>query len=156
MNKNLLIGVVVVMVIAFGGWFLFKDQIMPQTTPGATEQTTPSANTIVSTASPEAMMESTGSSTSEGVKEFTVTGSNFKFDKSEIRVNKGDTVKITFKNAGGFHDFVIDEFNVATKQGNGPSEETVTFLADKAGEYFFYCSVGQHRANGMEGKFIVE
>jgi len=32
----------------------------------------------------------------------------------------------------------------------------VTFVADKAGEYEFYCSVGQHRANGMVGKLIVK
>src|SRR3989338_224730 len=49
------------------------------------------------------------------VKEFTVEGSNFKFSLSEMKVKKGDTVKITFKNSGGMHDFKLDEFNVATK-----------------------------------------
>lgn len=155
MNRNLLIGIVVVVVIVGAGWFLLKDQIMPPATE-TMEQATPSTQSIIETTTPESVMESTDSSVAEGVKEFTVTGSNFKFDVPEIRVKAGDTVKITFKNAGGFHDFVIDEFNVKAKQGNGPSEETVTFIADKAGEYAFYCSVGQHRANGMEGKFIVE
>ena len=100
--------------------------------------------------------ESTDSAVQGTAKEFTVTGSNFKFDVPEIRVKEGDTVKITFKNAGGFHDFVIDEFNVAAKQQNGPSEETLTFVASKAGTYEYYCSVGQHRAMGMKGNLVVE
>jgi len=89
-------------------------------------------------------------------KEFTVTGKNFSFSPSTIRVKKGDTVKITFKNTGGFHDFKIDEFDVKTAQIQDGQSETVTFVADKAGTFDYYCSVGQHRANGMEGKLIVE
>lgn len=154
MNRNLVIGIVVVLVVLGAGWFLLKDQLTPSNSQVMERSPLPSAMAEQSPAA-SAMMESTGSSTT-GVKEFTITGSNFKFDTPEIRVNEGDTVKITFKNAQGIHDFVIDEFNVKSKQMTGPSEETVTFVADKAGEYAFYCSVGQHRANGMEGKFIVE
>lgn len=156
MNRNILIGIVVVVVVLAAGWFLMSGQISP--TPAPSEQTTiPTPDTAIASTPPAGMMESTNSSaTAQGVKEFTVTGSNFKFDIPEIRVKTGDTVKITFKNAQGFHDFVIDEFKVATKQANGPSEETVEFVADKAGTYEFYCSVGQHRAMGMKGNLIVE
>lgn len=150
MNKNLIIGTFAILVIAGGGWLFFKDQLSPAKP--ANETPTP----VTEVPTPESVTESTDSSITKQVKEFTATGSSFKFDPAEIKVNKGDTVKITFKNAGGFHAFVIDEFNVKTKQGNGPSEETVTFVADKAGEFAFYCSVGQHRSLGMEGKFIVE
>ena len=156
MNKNLVISIVVILLVIGAGWYLFKDQLMPAPATETMEQVVPSSQSFMETPVTESVMKSTESSINEGVKVFTVTGSNFKFDVPEIRVKAGDTVKITFKNSGGFHDFVIDEFKVKTKQGNGPSEETVTFVADKAGEYFFYCSVGQHRANGMEGKFIVE
>lgn len=155
MNRNLIIGIVVVLVLAGAGWFLLKDQLMPSGTQTEVLEQTVIPSPELTLPSPEGMTESTGSST-ESLKEFTVTGSNFKFDMSEIRVKEGDSVKITFKNAGGIHDFTIDEFNVKTKTATGPTEETVTFVADKAGEYDFYCSVGQHRANGMEGKFIVE
>ncbi len=147
-------GVIVVIVIAGAGWFLLKDQ-GPATTETMEGNAAPSDPAMTETA-PVGMMESTDSAMEGTAKEFTVTGSNFKFDIPEIRVKEGDTVKITFKNAGGLHDFVIDEFNVAAKQGNGPSEETLTFVADKAGEYEFYCSVGQHREMGMKGNFIVE
>lgn len=155
MNRNLIIGIVVVIVVIGAGWFLLKDQMMPATAPETMDQTALPSDSSMMEASPVGMMESTDSA-AEGVKEFTITGSNFKFDMSEIRVKAGDTVKITFKNSQGFHDFVIEEFNVAIKQGNGPSEETVTFVADKAGTYEFYCSVGQHRAMGMKGNLIVE
>ena len=114
------------------------------------------ANTV--TPSPEAMAKTeTPAMAAEGtVKEFTVTGSNFKFDPAEIKVAKGDKVKVTFKSAGMMHDFVIDEFNVKTKQLKADEEETVEFTADKAGTFEYYCSVGKHRQMGMVGKLVVE
>lgn len=86
----------------------------------------------------------------------TVTGSMFKFDPAEIRVKQGDTVKIIFKNAEGFHDFRLEEFSVATKQIQAGQEETVEFVANKTGQFEYYCSVGQHRQMGMKGTLFVE
>ncbi|MCC2630639.1 MAG: Blue (Type 1) copper protein [Candidatus Paceibacter sp.] len=88
-------------------------------------------------------------------KVFTVEGSNFKFSPTTINVKKGDVVKIVFKNTGGFHDFVLPEFNVKTKQGNGPFTEEVTFTASKTGSFEYYCSVGNHRGMGMKGTLTV-
>ena len=90
------------------------------------------------------------------VKELTVTGSNFAFAPKTLTVNKGDTVKITFVNSGGFHDLKIDEFNVATQKINGGAQEVVTFVADKAGTFEYYCSVGTHRQMGMVGTLTVK
>lgn len=90
------------------------------------------------------------------VKEFSVTSDHFSFDLKEIRVKQGDTVKITFHNSGGFHDWVIDEFNARTKQLKAGESETVQFVVDKTGTYEYYCSVGSHRAMGMKGNLIVE
>lgn len=89
------------------------------------------------------------------VKSFTVTGDNFTFSPSTMTVKKGDTVRITFKNAEGFHDLKIDEFSVATKQMNAGGEETVEFVAEKAGSFEYYCSVGKHRDMGMKGTLVV-
>lgn len=89
------------------------------------------------------------------VKTFTVTGENFSFEPSTLTVKKGDTVRVVFKNEDGFHDFVIDELNVATKQIQGGSEETVEFVADKVGTFEYYCSVGKHRDMGMKGILTV-
>ena len=91
----------------------------------------------------------------EEVKEFVVTGQNFSFSPSVITVKKGDKVKITFKNTSGFHDFVIDNYGVATKQTQSPTTEVLEFTADKIGSFEYYCSVGTHRAMGMKGTLVV-
>lgn len=89
------------------------------------------------------------------IKSFNVSGGNFSFTPSTMTVKKGDTVRITFKNEEGFHDLKIDEFNVATKQIAAGAEETVEFVADKAGDFEYYCSVGKHRQMGMVGTLTV-
>jgi plastocyanin len=90
------------------------------------------------------------------VKEFIVTAQNFSFAPSTLTVQKGDTVKITLNNTEGFHDFRIDEFNVATKKISGGTQDSVQFVADKTGTFEYYCSVGNHRAMGMKGTLVVQ
>ena len=90
------------------------------------------------------------------VREVRVEGSPFKFAPNVIRVKKGDTVRVTFVNTEGFHDFVLDEFGVKTKQLQAGGQETVEFVANKVGTFEYYCSVGNHRAQGMVGSLIVE
>ena len=73
-----------------------------------------------------------------------------------MKVKIGDTVRVNFRNAGAMpHDFVIDEFNVRTKQ-IPVGEETIEFVADKTGSFEFYCSVGNHRELGMKGTLMIE
>ncbi|HAZ28548.1 MAG TPA: hypothetical protein DCY48_02100 [Candidatus Magasanikbacteria bacterium] len=81
---------------------------------------------------------------------------NFEFSQEEIKVKKGDTVKITLTSTQGFHDWKLDEFKAATKQVNTGETATVEFVADKAGTFEYYCSIGSHRQMGMVGKLIVE
>lgn len=90
------------------------------------------------------------------VKTFQVNGQNFSFSPNQLTVKKGDTVKIVFASTDGFHDFVIDEFNARTEHINTGQTSEVTFVADKAGTFEFYCSVGNHRAMGMVGALTVE
>ncbi len=93
---------------------------------------------------------------------FVLTGQNFKFmmngdDNPTLRVKQGDKVRIEFTSSSGFHDWVLDEFDAATSQVSDTQGMTsVEFIADQKGSYEYYCSVGEHRANGMEGMFIVE
>lgn len=100
------------------------------------------------------VVDLTGSTAS--VKEITVMNDGYTFIPSEITVNLGDTVRITFQNTGGVHDWVLDEFNVATPVFRGKKSETVEFVADKVGTFEYYCSVANHRALGMWGTFIVK
>lgn len=88
---------------------------------------------------------------------FSVEGGMFYFKPNTITAKKGDTVKITFNNKEGFHDFVIDEFAGArTKQIQAGQTETISFVVDKTGTFEFYCSVGQHRQMGMKGTLVVQ
>ena len=90
------------------------------------------------------------------VKVFNVTGKNFAFSVTEIKVKKGDKVTINFSSIGGYHDLVVDEFKAATQKVQTGSNTSVTFTADKTGTYEYYCSVDSHRKMGMVGKLIVE
>jgi plastocyanin len=87
---------------------------------------------------------------------FEVTGINYGYDVSEIRVRQGETVTIQFESTDGFHDIVIDEFSVASKKVEPGVRTSVTFVADRVGTFEYYCSVGSHRAHGMVGSLIVE
>lgn len=87
---------------------------------------------------------------------FTVDGGNFYFTPGTIKVKKGDTVIINFKNDGGMHNWVLDEFQVTMAPIKTGQTAAVQFVADKAGTFEYYCSVGSHRAMGMKGQLIVE
>lgn len=89
-------------------------------------------------------------------KVFNVDSFSYGYSLEEIRVKEGDTVTINLTVSDGFHDWVVDEFDAATEKIREGGLTSVTFVADKAGTYEYYCSVGAHRALGMVGKLIVE
>lgn len=89
-------------------------------------------------------------------KVFNIDSFSFGYSETEIRVKKGDTVTINLTNSDGFHDWVVDEFSVATDKIKKGEKTSVTFVASEAGTFEYYCSVGSHRAQGMVGKLIVE
>lgn len=105
---------------------------------------------------PEQAPVATESAVVSETKTFAVEGTPFSFNLKEIKVSKGDTVKIAFTNKKGMHDFVIDEFNAKTKQLKADETEEISFVASKSGTFEYYCSVGNHRQQGMVGKLIVE
>lgn len=147
-NKMLVIGVVLVVVLVAAVVYLTRGSTEAPSSTKAQPVATPVEQKEEATS--DAMMEK------GAVKEFSVTGSPFKMVPDSLTVKKGDTVKITFKNTQGIHDFTLDEFDVKTKQLQAGEEEVVQFVADKVGTYEFYCSVGNHRAQGMEGTLTVE
>ena len=149
--KNPLTWIVILILLLLVGIFLFAR---PSNGPETSSVSTPTP-TPISTNSPQTTPTATQSPQSS-VKEFIVTGSLFKFDVKEIKAKKGDRVRITFKNVEGVHDWVIDEFNARTKQLQAGQQETIEFVADKIGQFQYYCSVGTHRQMGMWGSLIVE
>ena len=138
MKNAYIIGlVVVVLLVIFGVWYYMNANVNTQQ--GVVLQNQDTLNTQT----PQ-------------VKEFNITGSNFKFSVTNISVKKGDVVKINFVNEEGTHDWVIDEFSTRTNILKVGESQTIQFTADKIGQFEYYCSVGTHRAMGMKGTLIVE
>ncbi len=90
------------------------------------------------------------------VKVFNVSGANFRFDPKTITVKKGDKVRIIFKPLDMQHDLDITELGVDSPVTVAGETSEIEFTASKAGQFEYFCSVGNHRANGMVGTLIVE
>lgn len=150
--KKTFIWIIVLILVVVGVSFFMRGDVVdnPSTSNNEMEMGNMQATDL-----PEDYNKPTGD-TQAPVKEFVIAGENFSFSPNVITVNKGDLVKITFKNTGGFHDLVINEYKVATKQIRTDEEETISFIADKVGSFEYYCSVGTHRAQGMFGTLKVE
>lgn len=117
-----------------GGIFVFnqKKPVMKQ---GSTTETTTTTNPV---------------------KEFTMTAEKWMFTPSSIVVKQGDRVKLKIKSIDVTHGFALPDFDI--KVGLVPNkEETVEFTANKKGEFTFFCSVicGEGHT-GMKGKLVVE
>lgn len=85
-----------------------------------------------------------------------VEGGSYYFEPNVIRVSAGERVRIVLNSVDMMHDFVIDELGVRMAVVQAGQSGTVEFVVDEAGEYEFYCSVNNHRAQGMVGTLIVE
>lgn len=90
------------------------------------------------------------------IKEFDLIAKQWEFIPPVITVNKGDNVVLNIKSTDVAHGFKISEFNVDQKLIPGKTE-VVKFIADKKGEFSFFCNVycGADHAD-MKGKLIVE
>lgn len=138
MNK--LTGFIIIALLIVGGVFVFnqKKPVIKETS--TTETTTTTTKTT----------------TTNPVKEFTMTAKQWTFDPAVIAVKLGDKVRIKVKSIDVTHGFALPDFNV--KVDLVPNkEETVEFIADKKGEFTFFCSImcgAGHR--DMQGKLVVE
>lgn len=153
--KNIGIILVIIVLLGGGAWYYYNST--------TTSDTTETQDTVMENEGDAMMEEGDTMEKNEDsmmdageVKSFTVDSFSFGYDTTEIRVKEGDKVRITLTNSNGFHDWVVDEFNAATKQIQQGETDTIEFVADKAGTYEYYCSVGKHREMGMVGTLIVE
>ena len=95
-------------------------------------------------------------STTTPAKEFSMIAKKWQFDPSTINVKQGDKVRLKIKSIDVTHGFSLLDFNV--NENLAPEKEVVVeFIADKKGEFSFFCSVfcGEGHS-GMKGKLIVE
>ena len=156
------IWIIVVIVVIVGGSWIYYEKKSASDDAGNVKMETTGANNYNNSAPAVTNQSSNTVETSVSVttnivsvKEFTVNGSNFSFSPSSMSVKKGDRVKITLKNTGGFHDLRIEGYDVGTSQIQAGQEASFEFTADKAGTFVFYCSIGNHRAMGMVGTMTV-
>jgi plastocyanin len=166
MNKGV-IAIIIIAIVAIGaGVLLWKSPTSPTTSDRNTapmdmkgmdnSATAPAPTPDTSTPTDTTTGQTSTDTSTSNIKEFTVTGQNFSFSPSTMTVNKGDKVRIIFKNSGGTHNLVIDEFNVETKTIGSGKEDVVEFTADKTGSFQYYCDIGNHRAMGMWGTLMVK
>jgi plastocyanin len=89
---------------------------------------------------------------------FQVTGSEFRFDPSELRVAREQQVVIEFVNAGKVpHTLTVPAVEANTGSVGAGESATLTFTApNEAGSYEILCSFGGHPEAGMVGTLLVE
>ena len=103
---------------------------------------------------------SNGSSSSSGgggeQLAISADASELKFDKAELTAPAGQ-VTITMANPSDApHNVVIDADGAKPGDTVSKDGESVATADLKAGEYTYYCAVGNHRSAGMEGTLTVE
>lgn len=118
-----------------------------------TQGQTPSTTNQEASVSPLAQQEATEQS--DDVQVITVEGGSFYYEPAKIELKKGTKVRLVFNSVDMMHDFVIDELGVKTKIIKSGTTDTVEFTVDQVGQFEYYCSVGEHRAQGMVGTLVV-
>ena len=156
MNKiAIVIGLLIVVVGSIVGFLLLADEQTEDTVEDTAVQAGQAASDLAQDS------ELVDDVSSEAVdKEFNISGTNYAFSETTLSVAAGDTVKINFTAASGTHDFIIDDLDGARTSvvSNGDMDSiTFTVPEDASGKsYSYYCSIGNHRAQGMEGTLNVE
>ena len=89
------------------------------------------------------------------VREFAVTGQDFRFSPARIEVQRDDLVKVTFTAADMPHSFTSDQYRIAKRAAAGASV-TFEFRADQTGTFEFYCNLSHdERCKNMKGQLVV-
>lgn len=139
-NTWIILGVLALVVVGIGA-FLFSSRNNLQTSLENTASPQPGSSSVATTPA----------------REIVVEAKEFSFAQAKLTATKGERIKVTLKNTGKLqHDFVIDELGVSTKVIPGGAEDSVEFTVQDAGTYTFYCSVGNHRTQGMVGTLEVK
>ncbi|MDY6789507.1 MAG: cupredoxin domain-containing protein [Candidatus Nanohaloarchaea archaeon] len=86
----------------------------------------------------------------------TVEGTEYSYSPSSIELEKGQKVKVVFKNVGSIaHDIKFGKAGIKTEVIQAGKTDTITFTAPETGTYSFWCTVPGHRSAGMEGEMHV-
>ena len=87
--------------------------------------------------------------------EFTVLARRYAFEPAQLEVHEGDTVRIVLRSADIPHSIVVDALRIA-KRVSPDRTVTFEFLADRAGEFPYYCNLMvEDGCRNMTGKLVV-
>jgi plastocyanin len=124
------------------------------TSDAASSSSSPSSSSSSSTSSSSASSPAAGGSSSAAGQAQTLTVTEVGFD---IRLESSDLpagdYTITVKNDGdATHDLVVEQDgkDIAKSDTLGPGDSGTFTVTLEPGQYVFYCSIGNHRAMGME------
>jgi cytochrome c oxidase subunit 2 len=98
----------------------------------------------------------TGQETEPPMREIRMTAKKYEFSPSEIHVKSGERIRLVITALDRKHGFELKAVEIKTELVKG-KETVVEFVAPKAGQYLFNCSVFcgfGHR--GMKGWLVVE
>lgn len=156
MSKTILILAVVVLA-GVGGYFLLKGGYQTPTQAPTPAPEEASSQVEEKTVLPEEAPIEEEIAPAPEVKEISVSGKEFSFSPSTITVNSGQSVKVTFQNAGSIaHNFNIEELRTGTRTISPGQTDVLEFTAPAPGTYTVFCSISGHREAGMVGSLIVE
>ena len=158
-SNPLVIAVVVVVLLLVGIGIYMMSKGSPSTETQVTESSTITENQT------DSMMEEGTSESGEQAFDamnesdanvINIEAGSFYYEPKVITVKLGQTVKIVMTSVDMMHDFNIDELGVVIPVTQSGETAEVEFVPSEVGEFEFYCSVGQHRAQGQVGTLIVE
>lgn len=154
-SKTIIVVIIIVAILGVGSYFLFKNEDIPEENnisgdlPKNTKENQNNDN--------KQLENNNQNNNTQNVKEFAVDGYEFRFEPKDIKVKKGDKVKITFKNEGQYgHNLVIQDLNVKTNVIKKEESETIEFTASETGTFEIICSLPGHKDRGMVGSLVVE
>ncbi len=90
-------------------------------------------------------------STPTEATEITMEAKMYEFLPNEIKVNKGENVRLIITAQDINHKFIIPAYNI-NKELKHAEDTIIEFKADKEGTFTFYCDIPGH---DMKGKLTV-
>lgn len=150
------VALVFMLVVAGCGQSATK-QAIPVPAPAQTATPAPAPPAPAQPAPAPAQTAATASAAKEQTIEITMK--DFSFTPDKLNVPVGTRVKLVFKNEGEKrHDFKVEAGlgEPKTEAISSGGTATLEFVADKAGDYVFFCTLRGHRDRGMHGVLAVK
>jgi plastocyanin len=96
--------------------------------------------------------ESSSSGDSTAAQAITATEADFSIALDDDALKAGSYTITVVNNGKATHDLAVEEDGKTEAKSDsiGPGKSTTLTVDLDAGEYVFYCSIGNHRAMGME------